>query len=184
MTGGSKLQLAETVRGLVQSLGFSDLTLVGHDAGGMAAYSYLRQYDDVDRVVVMNTVIAGVDPWNEVVRNPYIWHFGLHAAAALPETLVQGHQAEYFDYFYDALSVDPARISPGCGPPTPPHTAAMPHSPPGSISIGHSPKTHGTTPLSPRPQRSTHQSCICEEMAKAATSLPTRRDSATPESRT
>ncbi|MBC9729052.1 alpha/beta fold hydrolase [Streptomyces sp. TRM68367] len=113
VTGGSKLQLAEAVRGLVQSLGLSDLTLVGHDVGGMVAYSYLRQYGDVGRVVIMNTVIPGVDPWNEVLRNPYIWHFGLHSVATLPETLVQGRQAEYFNYFYDVLSVDPARISPG-----------------------------------------------------------------------
>lgn len=111
-TGGSKLQLAQAVHGLVQNLGLTDLTLVGHDAGGMVAYAYLRRYSDVSRVVIMNTAIPGVDPWNEVLRNPHIWHFGLHSVAKLPETLVQGHQAEYFDYFYDVLSVDPARISP------------------------------------------------------------------------
>jgi pimeloyl-ACP methyl ester carboxylesterase len=112
VTGGSKLRLAETIHELVASLGLTDLTLVGHDAGGMVAYSYLRRYGDVGRVVIMNTVIPGVDPWNEVLKNPYIWHFGLHAVAALPETLVQGRQSAYFDYFYDVLSVDPARISP------------------------------------------------------------------------
>ncbi len=111
-TGGSKLKLAQAVHALVQRLGLANLTLIGHDAGGMIAYSYLRQYSDVDRVVIMNTVIPGVEPWSEVLRNPYIWHFGLHAVAALPEILVQGHQAEYFDYFYNVLSVDPARISP------------------------------------------------------------------------
>jgi pimeloyl-ACP methyl ester carboxylesterase len=77
----------------------------------MVAYSYLRQYPDTARVVIMNTVILGVDPWNEVLRSPHIWHFGLHAVPALPESLVQGHQAEYFNYFYDVLSVDPTRIS-------------------------------------------------------------------------
>ncbi|MFI7442942.1 alpha/beta fold hydrolase [Nonomuraea indica] len=109
--GGSKLRLAETVHALVRHLGLTDMTLVGHDAGGMAAYAYLRRFDDVERVVIMNTIIPGVDPWNEVLRNPYIWHFGLHAVPHLPETLVQGHQAEYFDYFYDVLSADPSRIS-------------------------------------------------------------------------
>lgn len=109
--GGSKARLAEVVRELVRHLGLGDLTLVGHDAGGMVAYSYLRKYADVGRVVIMNTVIPGVDPWDDVLRNPYIWHFGMHAVASLPETLVQGHQAAYFDYFYDVLSVDPARLS-------------------------------------------------------------------------
>ena len=107
---GSKLRLAETVHVLVRHLGLTGLTLVGHDAGGMIAYAYLRRFDDAERVVIMNTVIPGVDPWDEVLHNPYIWHFGLHAVPDLPETLVQGRQAEYFDYFYDVLSADPGRI--------------------------------------------------------------------------
>ncbi|MET9338673.1 alpha/beta hydrolase [Nonomuraea sp. NPDC003804] len=110
--GGSKLRLAEVVHELVRRLELTDLTLVGHDAGGMIAYAYLRRYDDVARVVIMNTVIPGVAPWSDVLANPYIWHFGFHTVTALPEILVQGHQAEYFDYFYDVLSVDPARITP------------------------------------------------------------------------
>ena len=108
---GSKLRLAETVHALVRHLDLTGVTLVGHDAGGMAAYAYLRRFCDAERVVIMNTVIPGVDPWNEVLRNPYIWHFGLHAVPELPETLVQGRQAQYFDYFYEVLSADPSRIS-------------------------------------------------------------------------
>ncbi|MDL4819735.1 alpha/beta fold hydrolase [Actinomadura opuntiae] len=110
-TGGSKLALASIVHGLVERLELADLTLVGHDAGGMVAYAYLRRYDAA-RVVIMNTVIPGVAPWDDVLRNPYIWHFGLHAVPALPETLVRGREREYFDYFYDVLSVDPSRITP------------------------------------------------------------------------
>ncbi|HEU5031268.1 MAG TPA: alpha/beta hydrolase [Spirillospora sp.] len=110
-TGGSKAALAAIVHGLVERLGLADLTLVGHDAGGMVAYAYLRRHDAA-RAVIMNTVIPGVDPWDDVLRNPYIWHFGLHAVPSLPETLVRGHEREYFDYFYDVLSVDPARLTP------------------------------------------------------------------------
>jgi pimeloyl-ACP methyl ester carboxylesterase len=110
--GGSKLWLAQIVHALVERLSLTDLTLVGHDAGGMVAYSYLRQYSDVGRVVIMNTVIPGVAPWDDVLKNPYIWHFGLHAVPALTEILVRGRQAKYFDYFYDVLSVDRAKVSP------------------------------------------------------------------------
>ncbi|MGA5816777.1 alpha/beta fold hydrolase [Kitasatospora sp. NPDC094028] len=115
--GGSKRGLAAVVRALVRELGLADATLIGHDAGGMAAYAYLRRYREagdrerVGRVVIMNTVIPGVPPWEDVLRNPYIWHFGLHAVPGLPETLVQGRQAAYFDYFYDVLSADPRRIT-------------------------------------------------------------------------
>jgi pimeloyl-ACP methyl ester carboxylesterase len=110
-TDGSKRQLAETVHQLVAALGLRDLTLVGHDAGGMVAYAYLRTFRDLRRAVIMDTVIPGVDPWDEVLRNPYLWHFAMHAIPDLPERLVQGHQREYFDYFYDVLSPDPARIA-------------------------------------------------------------------------
>ncbi|WP_327091033.1 alpha/beta hydrolase [Nonomuraea sp. NBC_01738] len=111
-TGGSKRLLAQVIRDLVRHLDLDDLTLIGHDAGGMIAYSYLRQYDDLSRAIIMNTVIPGVDPWQEVLANPYVWHFGFHTVPALPEALVQGRQAAYFDYFYDVLSADPARITP------------------------------------------------------------------------
>ncbi|TDD91093.1 alpha/beta hydrolase [Actinomadura darangshiensis] len=110
-TDGSKAALASVVHALVEHLSLTDLTLIGHDAGGMVAYAYLRRYD-AGRVVIMNTVIPGVDPWKDVLRNPYIWHFGLHAVPGLPEKLVRGRQAEYFDYFYNVLSADPSRITP------------------------------------------------------------------------
>ncbi|GII77137.1 alpha/beta hydrolase [Sphaerisporangium rufum] len=108
--GGAKSALAEVVRGLAERLELADLTLCGHDAGGMVAYAYLRRYSDAGRVVIMNTVIPGVDPWRQVIANPAIWHFGLHAVPDLPETLVRGRQAEYFGHFYDVLSAEPARI--------------------------------------------------------------------------
>jgi pimeloyl-ACP methyl ester carboxylesterase len=110
-TDGSKRQLADTVHRLVAELGLRDLTLVGHDAGGMVAYAYLRAFQVLRRAVVMDTVIPGVDPWERVLRNPYLWHFAMHAIPNLPERLVRGHQREYFDYFYDVLSPDPARIT-------------------------------------------------------------------------
>ena len=110
--GGVKRFVAATVHELIKALGLTDLTLVGHDAGGMVAYACLRQYPRIARVVIMNTVIPGVEPWTEVLKNPYIWHFGLHSVPTLPETLVRGHQADYFGYFYDVLAVDPSKITP------------------------------------------------------------------------
>src|ERR1700744_414309 len=70
---GSKRQLAAQLRDLVAELGLQNLTLVGHDVGGMIAYAYLRQYADAAQLVIMDTVIPGVDPWPEVLANPYLW---------------------------------------------------------------------------------------------------------------
>jgi pimeloyl-ACP methyl ester carboxylesterase len=59
----------------------------------------------------MNTAIPGVDPWEDIKRNPHIWHFAFHAVPALPEKLVAGHQAAYFDFFYDRLAATPGAVT-------------------------------------------------------------------------
>ncbi len=110
--GGAKVALADIVHRLVGALELDGMTLVGHDAGGMVAYAYLRRHADVDRVAILETVIPGVDPWEEIIRNPYIWHFAFHSIPELPELLVQGHQGRYFDFFFDVLSADASRIAP------------------------------------------------------------------------
>jgi pimeloyl-ACP methyl ester carboxylesterase len=110
-TDGSKQQLAAVVHELIATMGLREVTLVGQDVGGMIAYTYPRAYQDLARVVIMDVVVPGVDPWEEVLRNPYLWHFAMHMIPALPERLVQGHQEEYFGYFYDVLSHDKQRIS-------------------------------------------------------------------------
>ncbi|MFL6225439.1 MAG: alpha/beta fold hydrolase [Actinomycetes bacterium] len=104
-------QLAAVLHELISTMGLREVTLVGQDVGGMIAYTYLRAYQDLARVVIMDVVVPGVDPWEEVLRNPYLWHFAMHMIPALPERLVQGHQEEYFGYFYDVLSHDKRRIS-------------------------------------------------------------------------
>jgi pimeloyl-ACP methyl ester carboxylesterase len=111
-THGSKRELAAVVHQLVTAMELRRLTLVGQDVGGMVVYSGLRgAFADLERAVIMDTVIPGVDPWEQVLRNPYIWHFAMHAIPRLPERLVQGRQREYFDYFYDVLSADPHKIT-------------------------------------------------------------------------
>ena len=109
-TDGSKRQIARVVHDVVNDLGLQDVTLVGQDVGGMVAYAYARAYE-LARVVVADVVIPGVDPWAEVLRNPYLWHFAFHSIPGLPERLVTGRQAEYFGYFYDIISANPAKIT-------------------------------------------------------------------------
>lgn len=111
-TDGSKRQLAATVRGLVEAMGLRDLTLVGQDVGGMVTYAYLRMFPDLKQAVIMDVALPGIDPWEQVLRNPYLWHFAFHSIPELPERLVQGHQGEYFAYFYDAISADPSKVTP------------------------------------------------------------------------
>ena len=109
---GSKRALASTVHEVIQRLSLERVTLVGHDAGGQVVYAYLTQYDGaIDRAVIVDVVIPGVAPWEDVIRNPHIWHFAFHAIPELPEMLVQGRQAAYFDYFFDSIAAHSEAIA-------------------------------------------------------------------------
>ncbi len=110
-SANDKRTLARYVRGVIEALRLRDVTLVGHDVGGMIAYAYLRAYPgDVARAVIMNTAIPGVAPWDDVKRNLHIWHFAFHAVPELPEKLVAGKERAYFDFFYDAIAARPGAV--------------------------------------------------------------------------
>ncbi|MBO9534312.1 MAG: alpha/beta hydrolase [Solirubrobacteraceae bacterium] len=101
-TDGTKRAAAVVIHEALGELRVHHPVIVGHDLGGMVAYPYLRDYpDDVAGVVLSSIVIPGLDPWEAVRANPYLWHFAFHATE-LPEVLVRDHLAEYFGYFYGA----------------------------------------------------------------------------------
>jgi pimeloyl-ACP methyl ester carboxylesterase len=107
---GDKFYLAGLIHELMTALDLKNVTLVGHDAGGMVAFAYLKRFLNLRSAVIMDTVIPGIPPWESVLANPYIWHFAFHAIPALPEKLVQNNVRAYFDYFYDAISANPEAI--------------------------------------------------------------------------
>lgn len=111
-TANDKKTLAGYVHGLIETLGLKEVTLVGHDAGGQIVYAYLHRYPEALRqAVIMNVAVPGVEPWSEIVRNPYIWHFAFHSIPGLPEKLVEGKQADYFAFFYSVMTADPDAVS-------------------------------------------------------------------------
>lgn len=105
-------EIASTLLDGAESAGARDVMVVGVDVGGMIAFSAVRHFPErVRSAVIMNTVIPGVAPWDEVISNPQIWHFAFHQTPALPELLVAGHQRSYFDFFLDMLSGNKAAIT-------------------------------------------------------------------------
>lgn len=108
---GDKRSMAKLVRRVIKTLRLANVTLVGHDIGGMVTYAFLRAYqDDLTGAVIMNTVVPGIAPWAQVISNPHIWHFAFHAVPDLPERLIDSRQAPYFDFFFDAISEHPEAI--------------------------------------------------------------------------
>ncbi len=108
----SKQNIAIYILALIEAMNLRDVTLVGCDCGGQIVYACLKISPDcVSHAVIMNVVIPGVEPWNEVKNNPYIWHFKFHLVPELPEKLVSGRELEYFSYFYNVLAGKGNRIS-------------------------------------------------------------------------
>lgn len=108
-----KEHLAGIVHGLARAIGLESFVLVGHDVGGQIAFSYLRHHPNgLAGAAILSVAIPGIEPWSQVVSNLHIWHFAFHAVPDLPELLVAGHTARYFDYFYDAIAARPETITP------------------------------------------------------------------------
>src|SRR5277367_3546004 len=74
----------------------------------MVAYAYAARYPDkVERLAVMDAPIPGIAPWDEIVRNPALWHFSFNGPDA--ERLVQGRERIYLDRIWNAFSGDPGK---------------------------------------------------------------------------
>jgi pimeloyl-ACP methyl ester carboxylesterase/quercetin dioxygenase-like cupin family protein len=96
---------------LVKTLGVNKATVVGHDIGLMVAYAYAAQFpSDVDKLVLMDAFLPGVDGWEAIYNNPAIWHFRFNGAT--PEALVQGRERTYFEHFWNDFAADKTRSIP------------------------------------------------------------------------
>jgi pimeloyl-ACP methyl ester carboxylesterase/quercetin dioxygenase-like cupin family protein len=106
-TGGyDKKTQAKDIRAVVTALGFDRTFVVAHDIGNMVAYAYAAMYPDkVERLVVMDAPIPGIEPWNTILLNPGVWHFNFHGPDA--ERLVAGRERIYFDRIWDDFTGDP-----------------------------------------------------------------------------
>lgn len=106
--GYDKKTEAKDIRSVVIALGFDRTAVVAHDIGNMVAYAYASMYPDkVERLVVMDAPIPGIAPWNEILQNPAVWHFGFHGPDA--ERLVAGRERIYFDRIWNDFSGDRAK---------------------------------------------------------------------------
>jgi pimeloyl-ACP methyl ester carboxylesterase/uncharacterized RmlC-like cupin family protein len=108
-TGGyDKKTEAKDIRAVVTALGFDKTAVVAHDIGNMVAYAYAAMYPDkVDRLVVMDAPIPGIEPWNTILLNPGVWHFNFHGPDA--ERLVAGRERIYFDRIWNDFTGDPSK---------------------------------------------------------------------------
>ena len=106
--GYDKKTQAKDMRAVVTALGFDKTFVVAHDIGNMVAYAYAATYPDkVERLVVMDAPIPGIEPWSEILQNPGVWHFNFHGPDA--ERLVAGRERIYLDRIWNDFTGDPGQ---------------------------------------------------------------------------
>jgi pimeloyl-ACP methyl ester carboxylesterase len=99
------------IQALAATLGVQSARVVGHDIGLMVAFAYAAMYpSQVEKLVVMDAFLPGIDGWEPYYNNPNLWHFRFHGAT--PEALVAGREATYFAYFWNDLAADKTRSVP------------------------------------------------------------------------
>jgi len=102
---------AVRIHALAQALGVTKARVVGHDIGLMVAYAYAALYPaEVEKLVVMDAFLPGVEGWELAYDSPDLWHFRFHGPT--PEALVQGRERLYFAYFWNDLAADKTRSLP------------------------------------------------------------------------
>ncbi|SNX66281.1 pimeloyl-ACP methyl ester carboxylesterase [Streptomyces sp. TLI_55] len=96
--------LAEDAAALLAALDISSAAVVGIDAGTAPAFLLaLRRPGLVRRLVVMEAVLGRLPGAEEFLADGPPWWFGFHAAEpGLAETVLEGHEATYVDWFLRA----------------------------------------------------------------------------------
>jgi pimeloyl-ACP methyl ester carboxylesterase len=98
------------IAGILDTLKVERAALVTHDIGNMVGYAFAAQYRArVTRFVVIDAPLPGVGPWEEILKNPLLWHFRFGGPDM--ERLVAGRERIYLDRFWNEFSANPTRFS-------------------------------------------------------------------------
>ncbi len=98
------------VAGVLDALKIERADLVTHDIGNMVGYAFAAQYPDrVKRFVLIDAPLPGIGPWEEILKNPLLWHFRFGGPDM--ERLVEGRERIYLDRFWNEFSANPSRFS-------------------------------------------------------------------------
>ena len=96
--------------GVLDALSIEKVDLVTHDIGNMVGYALAAQYRSrVTRFVLIDAPVPGVGPWEEILKNPLLWHFRFGGPDM--ERLVEGRERIYLDRFWNEFSATPSRFS-------------------------------------------------------------------------
>lgn len=102
-TGYDAMNVAEDAAALLETLGSRSAAVVGIDAGTPPAFLLaMRRPGLVRRLVVMESLLGRLPGAEYFLAGGAPWWFGFHAVPGLAETVLEGNEAAYIDWFLDA----------------------------------------------------------------------------------
>jgi pimeloyl-ACP methyl ester carboxylesterase len=109
-TGYDKKTQGQDMAGLLEALKIDRVGLVTHDIGNMVGYAFAAQHPErVTRFVLIDAPLPGIGPWDEILKNPLLWHFRFGGPDM--ERLVAGRERIYLDRFWNEFSATPSRFT-------------------------------------------------------------------------
>jgi len=94
--------LADDAAGLLEALDAGPAAVIGIDAGAPPAFLLaLRRPDLVRRLVVMESLLGREPGAEDFLAHGAPWWFGFHAVPGLAESVIEGHEDRYVDWFLD-----------------------------------------------------------------------------------
>jgi pimeloyl-ACP methyl ester carboxylesterase len=107
--GYDKKTQGEDIAGVLDALKIGKVELVTHDIGNMVGYAFAAEYPDrVTKFALLDAPLPGVGPWEEILKNPLLWHFRFGGPDM--ERLVKGRERIYLDRFWNEFSADPKKF--------------------------------------------------------------------------
>ncbi|WP_225410744.1 alpha/beta fold hydrolase [Stigmatella hybrida] len=103
VAGGDGQALAAAVADLLDGLGIERADVVGIDAGAPPSFILaLSRPERVRRLVLMESLLGRLPGAESFLANGPPWWFGFHQAPGLAETVLEGHEREYIEWFLRA----------------------------------------------------------------------------------
>lgn len=108
--GFDKKNQAGDLLGILEALHIGDVDLVTHDIGIMVGFAFATLYPDRGKhYVLIDAPVPGVGPWDEILKNPLLWHFRFGGPDM--ERLVAGRERIYLDRFWNEFSATTAKFT-------------------------------------------------------------------------
>lgn len=124
--GYDKKTMASDIYKLMQSLGYDQTFIAGHDIGSQVAFSFAANYPTATKKLIMIDVAHPDESYANIKMLPtknsfgdkidkdhpaYVWWFAFNQVKRLPEKLLEGRYHILHNWAFDYLTKDPSCIS-------------------------------------------------------------------------